>query len=170
MAKSTKKSEEPKGQELSQQTTQARPLTPFEEMDRFMESFFPRRWMRPFRWDMPSMAELGAPFDLKTPGVDIIERDNEVIVKAEVPGVEKKDLDVSVTDNSVTIKGCTSHEEKEEKGDYYRSEIRRGSFSRTVALPSSVDSDKAKATFNDGILELTLPKVEKAKRKSVSID
>lgn len=170
MAKSSKKPAETKGRELSEQTTQARPLTPFEEMDRIMDSFFPRRWLHPFRWDLPSMSELGAPFDLKSPGVDIIERDNEVIVKAEVPGVAKEDLDVSVTDNSVTIKGSTSHEEKEEKGDYYRSEIRRGSFSRTVALPSSVDSDKAKATFKDGILELIIPKVEKSRRKSVTID
>ncbi|MFO7594387.1 MAG: Hsp20/alpha crystallin family protein [Pseudomonadota bacterium] len=170
MAKSAKKAAETKGKALSEQTAQARPLTPFEEMDRIMEGFFPRRWLHPFRWDLPTMSDLGAPFDIKSPGVDIIERDNEVIVKAEVPGVAKEDLDVSVTDNSVTIKGCTSHEETEEKGDYYRSEIRRGSFSRTVALPSSVNSDKAKATFKDGILELTIPKVEKSKRKSVTID
>ncbi len=170
MAKTAKKAEKPKGQEISPQTTQARALTPFEEMDRLMESFFPRRWMHPFRWEMPSLAELGAPFDLKNPGVDIIERDNEVVVKAEVPGVKKEDLDVSVTENSVTIKGCTSHEEKEDKGDYYRSEIRSGSFSRTVALPANVDGDKAKATFQDGILELTIPKVEKSKRKTVTID
>lgn len=170
MAKASKKPEESKGRALSEQTTQARPLTPFEEMDRIMESFFPRRWMHPFRWDFPSMSELGAPFDFKSPGIDIIEHDNDVIVKAEVPGVSKEDLEVSVTDNSVTIKGSTSHEEREEKGDYYRSEIRRGSFSRTVGLPSNVDSDKAKASFKNGILKLTIPKVEKSKRKSVTID
>lgn len=170
MAKAAKKSESKKGQELTQQTTQARPLSPFEEMDRLFENLFPRRWMHPFRWDMPSLAELGAPLDIKMPRVDIIERDNEVVVKAEMPGVNKDDLDVSVTENSVTIKGCTSHEEKEEKGDYYRCEISSGSFSRTVMLPGNVDSDKAKATFRDGILELTIPKMEKSKRKSVSID
>lgn len=170
MAKVTKKTDSAKGQEIAQQTTQAHPLSPFDEMDRLMESFFPRRWMHPFRWEMPSMSELGAPFDAKMPRVDVIDRDTEILVKAEMPGVEKDDLDVSVTGNTVTIKGTTSHEEKEEKGDYYRCEISRGSFSRTVPLPASVDSNKAKASFKDGILELTLPKVEKSKRKSVTID
>lgn len=170
MAKTPKKANSDKKQEMTQQTAQARPLTPFEEMDRFFDSFFPRRWMHPFRWDMPSLEQLGAPFDMKMPRVDVIERDNEVVVKAEMPGVDKDDLDVSVTDTSVTIKGETSHEEKEEKGDYFRSEIHRGSFSRTVALPADVDSDKATATFRDGILELTIPKVEKSKRKTVTID
>lgn len=170
MAKAPKKADTSKSQEVAKQTAQARPLTPFEEMDRFIDTFFPRRWMHPFRWDMPSLEQLGAPFDMKMPRVDVIERDTEVIVKAEMPGVSKDDVDVSVTDTTVTIKGETSHEEKEEKGDYYRSEISRGSFSRTVALPANVDSDKARATFKDGILELTIPKVEKAKRKSVTID
>jgi len=170
MAKAEKKGDNGKRQEMARHTTQARPLTPFEEMDHFFDNFFPRRWMHPFRWDMPSMQQLGVPMEMKAPGVDIIERDNEVVIKAEMPGVSKDDLDVSVTDSSVTIKGETSHEEKEEKGDYYRSEIHQGSFSRTVALPANVDSDKAKATFRDGILELIIPKVEKSKRKSVTID
>jgi HSP20 family protein len=87
-----------------------------------------------------------------------------------VPGVEKKDLDISVGEDSVTIKGSTSKEEKEEKGDYYRREISRGSFIRTVALPATVDGTKAKASFKDGMLELTLPKTEKAKRHSVKLD
>jgi HSP20 family protein len=93
-----------------------------------------------------------------------------VVVKAELPGVQKDDINVSVTDSSVTIKGSTSHEEKEEKGNYYRREISRGSFSRTVALPSDVDADKAKANFTDGILVLTIPKVEKSHRKSVTVE
>ncbi len=145
----------------------SRMLSPFEEMDRMFESFFPRRWMQPFRWDMPHLPELA---ELKMPRVDIIDRDTEIVVKAELPGVEKDDIDVSMTDNSVTIKGSTSHQEKEEKGNYYRSEISRGSFSRTVALPGDVNADEAKATFNDGILELTLPKVEKSHRKSITVD
>lgn len=145
----------------------SRMLSPFEEMDRMFESFFPRRWMQPFRWEMPHLPELA---ELKMPRVDIIDRDTEIVVKAELPGVEKDDIDVSMTDNSVTIKGSTSHQEKEEKGNYYRSEISRGSFSRTVALPGDVNADEAKATFNDGILELTLPKVEKSHRKSITVD
>jgi HSP20 family protein len=104
------------------------------------------------------------------PKVDVVDHETEVVVKAELPGVQKDDIDVSVTDNSVTIKGSTSHEEKEEKGNYYRREISRGSFSRTVALPSDVDADKARASFNDGILVLTIPKMEKSHRKSVTVE
>jgi HSP20 family protein len=108
--------------------------------------------------------------ELRAPAVDVVERDEEVVVRAEVPGVEKKDVDVSITASSVTIKGETRREEKEEKGEYYRCEISRGAFSRTVSLPASVDPDKAKASFKDGILEITLPKVEKAKRRTLKLD
>ncbi len=170
MAKESKKQEESKEIQSPQRVTPTRALSPFEEMDRLMESFFPRHWLRPFRWEMPSWSELGAPLEMKTPRVDIIDRDNEIVVKAEIPGVKKEDLDVSMTESTVTIKGSTSHEEKQEKGNFYRCEISRGAFSRTVALPADVDTDKAKAVFNDGILELTIPKVEKSKRKTITVE
>lgn len=147
--------------------TQTRGVSPFDEMDRMFEGFFPRRWMQPFHWEMPHWPNMP---EIKAPKVDIIDRDKEVVVKAELPGVAKEDIDLSMTDNSVTIKGSTSHEEKEEKGNYYRSEISRGSFSRTVALPAEVDAENAKATFNDGILELVIPKVERSHRKSVTVE
>lgn len=104
------------------------------------------------------------------PKVDVIDRDDEVVVRAEIPGVAKDDLDISVTDNTVTIKGETKRESKEEKGDYYRCEISRGTFARTLPLPANVDSDSAKAKFEDGVLELTIPKVEKAKRRTIKVD
>ena len=153
-----------------QKVEPANVMNPFEEMEHFFESRFPSGWMRPLHWPRPSWSELSAPFEGKMPKVDVIERDNEVIVKAELPGVEKKDIDISVTKNSVTIKGSTSHEEKEEKGDHYRCEISRGSYSRTLTLPAEVNEDKTKAKFKNGILELTLPKVEKSKRRKVKID
>ena len=165
MAKEEKKESK---QEL-QKAEPKRALSPFEEMDRLFEDYFSRGWMRPFRWEWPSLGEMAKPFEGKMPKVDVIDRDDEVVVKAELPGVEKKDLDVSVTETSVTIKGTTSHEEKEEKGDYYRCEISRGAYARTVALPSYVDADKAKASFKDGVLELKLPKVKKSKRRSIEI-
>jgi HSP20 family protein len=164
----TKEEKKESKQEL-QKAEPRRALSPFEEMDRMFGDFLSRSWMRPFRWEMPSWGEMAKPFEGKMPKVDVIERDDEVVVKAELPGVDKKDLDVSVTENSVTIKGTTSHEEKEEKGDYYRSEISRGAYARTVSLPAYVDADKAKASFKDGVLELKLPKVEKAKRRSIEI-
>jgi HSP20 family protein len=87
-----------------------------------------------------------------------------------VPGVEKKDLDVSLTDAQVTIKGETTREEKEEKGDYYRCELAHGSFARTIPLPSEVDSETVKATFKDGMLELVMTKSEKSKRRTIKLD
>ena len=164
------KEEKEQGKQEVQKVEPARTLSPFEEMERLFEGYFPRGWMRPFNWERPSWGELGAPFEGKTPRVDIVDRDNELVVKAELPGVDKKDLDISMTENTVTIKGSTSHEEKEEKGDYYRSEMSRGSYSRTLALPSDVEADKAKAKFKDGVLELTLPKLKKAKRRSVKVE
>lgn len=145
-------------------------ISPFEEMERMMESFFPRSWLRPFLWERPLMSELALPFEGKLPRVDVIDRDEEVLVRAEVPGVDKKDLEISVSENTVTINGKTSHEEKEEKGNYYRCEVSRGAFTRTVALPADVDADKAKTTFKDGMLELTLPKVTKSKRHTIKLD
>ncbi|MCI0506210.1 MAG: Hsp20/alpha crystallin family protein [Gammaproteobacteria bacterium] len=148
----------------------ARTLSPFEEVDRMLEGFFPRGWMRPFRTEWPSWGELTAPLEMQLPKVDVIDRDAEVVVRAEMPGVDKDNLEVSVSDNAVTIKGETQREEKEEKGNYYRRETSRGAFSRTIALPNYVNTEGCKAAFKDGILELTLPKLEKAKRRTIKID
>jgi HSP20 family protein len=104
------------------------------------------------------------------PKVDVIDRDDELVVHAEVPGIEKEDLDVSISDTSVTIKGQMKGEKKKIKGDYYRCEISRGSFERTVMLPGIVNIKKAKARFRDGVLELKIPKVEKVRRRTVKID
>lgn len=169
MALKKKKAAKAKTTEV-QKAQSTRVLSPFDEMERLMESRFPRNWLRPFHWEWPSWAEGTAPFEGKTPSVDVIDRNNEIVVKAELPGVDKKDLDISVTSNTVTVKGTTSHEEKEEKGDYYRCEMSRGEYSRTVALPADVDESKAKAKFKDGILELTIPKKEKAKRRKIKVD
>lgn len=155
--------EEQQTKEIAQ--TQPRNLSPFEEMDRWMDAMT-RGFFRPMRWEWPSWPESTLP----APKVDVVDRDNEILVRAEIPGVKKEDLEVSMTDNTVTIKGSTSHEEKEEKGDYYRHEISKGSFTRTVALPGDVDSDKCKTSFKDGVLELTVPKVEKAKRRTIKVE
>jgi HSP20 family protein len=149
-----------------------RPMNPFEEMNRLFESYFPMGLLHPFRMEWPSRGELAAPFEGKTPHVDVINRKKEILVKAALPGVDKKDIDISVTKDSVTIKGSTSHELKEEKEDYYHSEISRGSYCRTLVLPAEVDENKVNAKFKDGILELKLPKakVEIKKTHSIKID
>lgn len=141
-------------------------LIPFEQMEQMFEAMFRNNWQRLWSLGWPAFHE----FDLQLPKMDVVERDHEIVVKAAVPGMSKKDIDVQVGEASVTIKGSTKHEEKEEKGDYCRSEIRRSSFNRTVALPGQVDGAKAKATFKDGMLELVLPKSDNNKRHSVRID
>jgi HSP20 family protein len=151
-------------------TSVSRGLSPFEEMDRVFESLFPAAWRHPFMQEWPSWSRMAAPLEGRMPKVDVIDRDKEVLVRAQVAGVKKEDLDVTLSDNTVTIKGCTSHEDKEEKGDYYRCEISRGEFSRTVALPADVDTEAAKASFDNGVLELTLPKAAKAKRRTVKVE
>jgi HSP20 family protein len=113
---------------------------------------------------------MSALVEAKMPKLDIVERDNEVVVRAELAGVDKKDIDVSVTDNTITIKGCTKKESREEQGDYFRSEISEGAFSRTATLPCDVDGKKAQANFTDGILELTIPKLEASKRHTVKVE
>jgi HSP20 family protein len=106
---------------------------------------------------------------MEMPKVDIIESDNEVKVNAALPGVKKEDIDVTLTNQTITIKSSSKQEEKQESGEYYRREISRGEFQRTLPLPCQVDSDNVKASFKDGILEIVLPKLEKTQRKSIEI-
>lgn len=164
MSKETKK----EGKAQMQKAEPAHVLSPFEEMDRLFDTYFSRGWLHPFQW--PSLPKATTPFEGRMPNIDLIDRENEFVIKAELPGVDKKDLDISVTANSVTIKGSTRHEEKEEKGDYYRCEISRGSYARTMSLPADVDEEHTKATFKDGVLELTLPKLKKTKRHNVTVE
>jgi len=139
-----------------------RPASVFGDMDRLFDDFLGRRWLRPAGWER--FAELPG-----FPSVDVIDRDDEVVVRAEMPGYKKEDIDISVSNSTLTIKGETKTEEKEEKGDYYRCEISRGAFSRMVSLPAEVDDAKAKASMKDGVLELTLPKLEKSRRHAIAI-
>ena len=145
-------------------------MSPWEEMDRWFERMGRQGWLRPGFWEWPPHLESIGPFRGGSPKVDVVDRDTEVVVRAELPGVAKDDLDVTVTEDSVTLKAHTSHEEKEEKGEYYRREMSYGEYQRTVPLPHTVNGEKARATFNDGVLELTLPKVEKTSRKKVKVE
>jgi len=104
------------------------------------------------------------------PSVDIIDRDDEVIVRAELPGVKKDDLEVTLSVHIVTIEAHTPQEEQEDKGEYYLREMCRGDFQRTLAMPGGVDETKAKANFTDGVLELRLPKMEKTSRRKVKVE
>ena len=145
-------------------------LTPFEEMERMFDEFFSRNWLRPFVFERPRWSEALAPFEGKTPKANIIERDDEIIINAELPGVNKDDLNITVTENTITIRGTTKKEISEEKGEYHRREISSGTYSRTLTLPANVDGTRARSVFRDGVLEVTLPKQQKSVRHQIKVD
>jgi len=146
----------------------------FDEMDRMFDTMFHHGWhggwLRPFREVWPQWAKLDETFDVGTPRVDVIDRDKEMLVRAEVPGVDKKDLHLDLTERHLCIKGERRREETKEEGELVRSEIARGTFSRTILLPEDLDFDKAKADFKDGILEIHLPKTHKTERRHIKVD
>lgn len=148
----------------------ARMMAPFEEFEHFFEQLRNRDWMHPFHW--PNAAQSHVPMfaEGKFPKVDIIDSEKNLLIRAELAGVNKKDLDISMTDNSVTIRATTSYEEKEEKSNYVRTEIAQGDFLRTIALPADVDIEQAKSSFKNGLLEITVPKVEHSQRRSIKIE
>jgi len=150
-----------------------RSVTPLGELDHLFEDLFgqrwPRAWMRPFRFDHPTWADLTAGVR-RTPRVDVLDGASEMLVRAEVPGVVKEDLDVSISEDSVTIRGRSRREDKIESANYFRAEIGYGEFSRTIALPGTADASRARAKLENGLLEITLPKVEKAKRHSIKVE
>ncbi len=135
------------------------------EMDRMMEGFFGRRarpWW-PERWFRTE------PVGITAPAVDLYEEKDDIVVKAELPGMDKDNIEVNLTDHTLTIKGEKKKEEEIKEKDYYRAERSYGSFFRTVELPKEVHSDKVKAHFKNGILEVRLPKTEEAKAKEVKV-
>ncbi len=105
-----------------------------------------------------------------TPAVELKETDTDIILKAEVPGIEAKDLDVEVSTDVVAIAGEYKQEKQEQDKGFLRTEFRYGQFQRIVPLPVSVKNDQVKAEFKNGVLTLTLPKVEAAKRNVVKVD
>ena len=104
-----------------------------------------------------------------TPAFDVSETENELIVKAEVPGMDKKDINVNLSDGLLTITGEKHHEKKEETEKYHCFERRYGKFSRTMRLPSEVETEKVDAVYKDGVLTITLPKSEAVKPKQIEV-
>lgn len=133
----------------------------FEEF--FEEPFSPHIWRRLSRWRR--LRELEG----ISPAVDMYDKKNEIVVKAEVPGVEKENINISLTDNTLTIKGEIKKEEEIKEEDYHYSERSYGSFVRVLTLPAKVQADKVKASFSNGILEIHLPKAEGAKPKEIKV-
>lgn len=101
--------------------------------------------------------------------IDMYQQDNALIIKAPLPGVKPEDIDISVVGDTLTIKGETKEEKEVKEENVIRRERRFGSFSRSVSLPTAVDTSKASATFENGVLTLTLPVAEEAKPKAIKV-
>ncbi len=104
------------------------------------------------------------------PPVDIFERGDDLIIRAEVPGLDKNEIDISVEDNRLVIKGERKREREFNEENAYRLERAFGTFMRSFLLPKTVDSSKISASYTNGVLEITLPKAETAKPRKVQIE
>ena len=141
----------------------------FSDVERMFEDWFEDFWGRPFpRLWRPGFARLRA-ISLQAPTLDVYEQKDDVIVKAEIPGLTKDDIDITLEGNFLTIKGEKKKEEEVKDDDYYRCERTYGAFSRTVELPVAVQTDKVNAAFKDGVLEIRMPKTEEAKKNVVKV-
>ncbi len=141
-----------------------RELTPFvdfermrREMDRIWNSFFEGGMVR---------GEDGGEW---LPSLDVAETKNEFVVKAEVPGLDPKDIDISLSDGLLTIKGEKKQEKEEKEENYHLVERSYGSFTRSIRLPKEIQSDKINASYKNGVLKVVLPKSEEAKQKEIKI-
>jgi HSP20 family protein len=143
------------------------PLRAWErEFDRMLEDLPFFRWPRlrelePFRF----RRELR----LQAPSLDVYEEKNELVVKAEIPGLSKDDIEITLSNSTLTLKGEKKKEEEIKEKDYYRCEREYGSFLRSVDLPAEVETDKAKAVFKNGVLEIRLPKSAATRTKQVQV-
>jgi len=155
---------ETKGKKEVAKTGPSRVPASFQEMERWFDDVF----RRPFgtswwpRLRTPETEEF-------SPSIDIFTEKDDVIVKAELPGMKKEDIDVSITDHTMRISGEKKREEKIEKKDYYWEESSYGSFVRSFQLPAEVETNKASAKFKDGVLEIKIPKTEEAKKKEKKV-
>jgi len=129
-----------------------------EAMDRLFEESFVR----------PGGGRL-APAGMELPAVDMYQTDDAVVVKSAIPGIKPEDIDISITGDTLTIRGETRVEEEVNEENYIRRERRYGSFCRSLALPLPVVTEKAEAEFENGVLTLTLPKAEEVKPKAIKI-
>ena len=147
-----------------------RPLETMSRLEQDMERLFHEFWRRPLLslWG-PEHSWPGRILSLQMPAMDVYEEKDEVVVKAEVPGLSKEDLEVTLTESTLTLKGEKKKEEEIKEEHFYRSERSSGSFARSIELPSEVKTDQAKASFKNGILEIRLPKTEEARKKVTTV-
>jgi HSP20 family protein len=143
-----------------------------EEMDRVFDDFgFGRGWLAP-RLGFGLPRPLIRRAEEWLPDVEMLQRNNELVIRADLPGLTKDDVKVDVTEDAITIQGERKREHEEEKAGVYRSERSYGSFYRCISLPEGAMSDQAKAIFKDGVLEVTMPappeSVKKGRRLEIT--
>lgn len=138
------------------------PLREFERMRRDMD----RLWDSFFEGGLKKRGEERGEW---FPAFDVSETKNDIIVKTEVPGLDPKDIDISLADGILTIKGEKKQEKEEKEESYHLIERSFGSFSRSIRLPKDVQADKISANYKNGVLKVTLPKSEEAKKKEIKI-
>ena len=138
-----------------------RPFT--HSMEEFFGNHFPRRWMEgffePYAWRRPLWPDVGETFDV-WPKIDVLDKEDAVFVRAEIPGVRKEDLEITITGDRLKIEAKREYEQKEEKEEFFRSEMAYGRLFRVVPLPVEVNGEEAKAEMKDGVVEIRLPKLE----------
>ncbi len=137
------------------------PWRPFRELER-MRREMDRLWSDVFTPAAPS--ELGW-----APSVDVSETKDAILVRAEIPGMDVKDIDISIVGDTLTIKGEKKQKVEEKDENYYRIECSYGSFTRSLRLPTTVDADKVQARYEKGVLNIQLPKKEEAKPKQIEV-
>ena len=139
-------------------------------MEDLFENFLPRRWMEtfePFAGRRPLMdLEMMEPFG---PRFDMIDHDSELMVRFELPGIDKEDITIAIAGEYLTIEAKREFAEKEESEKFFRNELGTGKLVRTVLLPVDVEVDKVKAALKDGLLTITLPKVKVEKRHLIKV-
>jgi HSP20 family protein len=142
--------------------------TPFLALERELDALFDD-FRRGFRW--PGQLSAAGPFapERAMPAFDVYEEGDSVIVTAELPGMSKEDVEVNLTDSTLTVKGEKKRHQERKDDDYAHSERSFGMISRTVELPFEVKADQAKASLKDGVLEVRIPKSDTAKQRSTKI-
>jgi HSP20 family protein len=135
-----------------------------EEMARRFEDIFFGRSLWPTVWRRIPTTELGW-----APNIEVFEKEDKFVVKADLPGMKQDDIDISVVGDTLTIKGERKAESEVKEEDYYCCERSYGSFSRSIAVPSNVDAKKIEASYEDGVLEVSLPKAPEVKPKKISV-
>jgi HSP20 family protein len=143
------------------------PLT--QNVEDMFEHFFNRFWMEPFNVKRPMMREFESPLEMRYPLVDLVDRDNELVVRAELPGVKKNEIELAITDEGLTITVDRELKEEEKTDRFYRCELAHGALERTVMFPIDVEIDKAKAQLKEGVLEIVIPKLKSVKRRVLKV-